>query len=40
MRQSRPKTTAAVGVLGGSWEKSVFARFDNVKSLLGSLHAL
>ena len=40
MRQSQPKNDGRVWGVGGSWEKSVFAHFDNLKSLLGSLHAL
>ena len=40
MRQSRPKNDGRGWGVGGSWEKSVFTRFDNLKSPLGSLHAL
>ena len=40
MRQSRPKNGGRSRVVGGSWVKSVFAHFDNLKSLLGSQNAL
>ena len=40
MRQSRPNNDGRGRGVGGSLVKSVFAHFDNLKSLLGSLHAL
>ena len=40
MRQSRLKNDGRVWGVGASWVKSVFAHFDNLKSLLGSLNTL
>ena len=37
MRQSRPKNDGRGRGVGGSWVESVFAHFDNLKSLLGFL---
>ena len=40
MRQSLPKNDGLGRGVGGPSVKSFFAHFDNLKSLLGSLHAL
>ena len=40
MRESLPKNGGRSRVVEGSWVKSVFAHFDNLKSLLGSQNAL